>query len=229
MKKIKLTALLAAMFSISIAVTGCGGDEGGEAKPGGPGSPGYGNSILPPGGVVQAGQPITVGFSASQIYNSGIKMVGGQINNPQYCAGGQYLQNGLVRYTNWFTGTPSGASYAFANMLYQTGVVSVGGGGGYGNGQAVYTGNSMFEPGAQIVLYGSTPSQYTTMQSLSGTLTLPPAFTSRLGGSQIIGLAFDLSPTSQGNGLYQVQGGVLIYTSRDTFGSQCYHGQFLAI
>ena len=242
MKRFKLTALLAAMFSISIAVTGCGGDDGEELKPGGPGAPGFNGGILPPGAIVNPGSAVTIPFSANQIYNSGILMIGGDLNSPNCHTGSSTVSSFysgptfFMRYCNQFGGIMQTVCHSFAGWNYsssgnqqtaQVGQVTLSGGGvGYGQGVRVYNGNSVFEPGATISMYGSAPD-YNARQSLTGTLTLPPSFTTRLANQQVMGLSLDLAPVAVGGDQFTVTGGVLIYTSRDQSG--CYRGQFLKL
>jgi hypothetical protein len=247
MKWLKLTSIIIAMFSITIAVTGCGGDDGEAPKTGGiPGSPGnyYGGGVLPPGTPVPAGQGVAVDFTATQPYNDNSRIVAGPLNAPGCHPATTYSPYNTswvnvesaanpvsIRYYDTFSlGT---GNWPFVRWNYTNGgSISMGRNFGAGQGMGFYAGSSMWESGAKLEMWGSLPSSsaqygYPISQSLAGTITLPATFTQRLAGKQIINVSLDLSTTDRGQGQFEVHGGILLYTGLNSNG--CYSGYFLRL
>lgn len=224
MKRFNQTALMTAIFGIMIAVAGCGSnDNGNPVGPGGPGGPGgipvpqqpqYPNGYQPyPGG----GAAMQVAFTGQNIYNSGIKIVAGEV-----IGSGQSTIPGT--FCGFFT-IGGKQCWPFANPTYMNfglGVITIGGNAmPVGQAGSVF-GQSKYEPNSGITIV-LTPTNDPLHSNVSGTINLSQAFMSRnfpQGVPQIIGIAIDV----HNSGSQIIDGGILIYTGRDQSG---YHGAFL--
>lgn len=218
MKRLFRTAsLLAALFSISVAVTACGGNSGdGQGGLGGPGTPGYVGNVIP---TPQGGIQIQFSATGAYVSNHFVMAGGGAAASGQVC---RYFGPYQTTYSCWifqnnsyYINTPYGSQLATAGS-----VVSVPGAQlGYGAGMKLYTGTSTVEPGAQITLV-STPTTDGYHANISGTITLPPTYVQQRptafpsGAVAVTGLALDLKVLSQqSSGDYSVTGGVIIYVN----------------
>lgn len=219
MKWIINSALLTAVFCISVAVSGCGNKKndpqaGGPAPgsvpaPAAPGVPGYAGGIsqLPDG-------RIAIPFNGQNIYYSGVRIVGGVVS-------------GRTNYAGYFSGGYY-ATWSFVNSYYSAGTLSISPSSMPLGQPGTMEGPSRFEQGSGITVM-TTPSADPLHANVSGIVTLSQSFIQRAQSSnppvnlsQLVGMAFDLMVS--GNRIYS--GGILLYTSQDQNG---YHGAFLAL
>ncbi|MEW6055253.1 MAG: hypothetical protein AB1540_01455 [Bdellovibrionota bacterium] len=231
MKRLLETVVrLTVLFSIMAAVTSCGGDEE-EGLPGGPGGPGgpagYVGNVQPlPGGGMR------IGFSSTNtnVYHSGLAIVGGLLTGNTANGGFCNLGGGAWGYA--YCGGFGCECFSHPSRPTGTGVLSPGAYVGSPAGNTVfYTGNSQFVAGATLAMNITQTGQ--SIGTAYGHIDLPPQFVqANLHGlpqgssTQSVGLAFDLRvlpPNTPGS--YPVSGGVLIYTSGDQ--NSGYHGVFV--
>jgi hypothetical protein len=216
----KTTSLVAALFCITMAASGCGKNDNGAANGVGvPGAPGYygGTVSYTPGGAA------TIMFTGSNVYNSGMEIAGGQYSglNPTVCG---YFSNNMIQ-----------DCWLFSNYNHPQSTLSIGGSLPVGAaGTITYTGNSIDEPGATVTLVATVPSlgpSYSLYgsntlisQTVSGQITLPPAFVAihMPGGivnpSNIV-FDFNITPGSYNSGsptgTMSINGGIVIFINNN--------------
>lgn len=240
MKRMKFAALLAALFSISIAVTGCGGSEDEGPKVGGPGAPGFGSGLIPGVQVPTGDGGMSYGFSGSNVYTDNSFITAGPAAYSTY-SGTFYYGTASWAFsqamtTRYYTCSTYGSYQPIPlTMLSASGGVAV------SAGYTTYVGPSTVEPGANLSLLVGAPS--CGVSQVQGTLTLPPAFIQRNptafpngNATPIAGITIDLRPGTCPTysqlagcpaGQPRVNGGILIYTVPN--GSGGYKGAFLAL
>jgi hypothetical protein len=199
-RSINTAALLAALFSITVAAVGCGSNS----TPTGTGIPGYGTPGY--GGTVTAlpGGGLQISFSGTNVYDSGVRITAATAGfqslgvNPTLTLGSYAVAAGQP-------GTLTGTSryYPGSTITMITTQPGYGGYGGYGGGASMYVNIS------------------------GGSVTLTPQWVMDNFGSQALpavqGLGFDLYITN--NSIYG--GTIYVCTSKDASGN-C-HGAYLQL